>query len=339
MDLWQWLWGGSVAALLLGVPLYLSESLFRQYLPPTLLYLAWSLFFLRLLWPAPWLISLPLAEETPLSLIGNAPALTNIWPWLTAWVTGMLIFTYLMLLAYQYWQRQMLSRSRLLRGPDFQLKLAFLKKQLGLKHCPAIYLSRDQQSPLMAGLLRPVIVLPKEWSTLSCQEQDLMLLHELCHFRRKDHWQRGILLLIQLLFWFHPMVWLAARRFRQQQEIHCDRLVLRTYGGDNRAYQRLLLEQLYRQGNRKDGPVLGSLGFGGRSVIQRVSLLRSPVIASTARKGIFAGMVVFLLGCSLVVPALTPGEWLAAQQTENLPGSVSKRYSVLARINQSESPD
>ena len=92
--------------------------------------------------------------------------------------------------------------------------------------------------PFTYGLFRPTIVLPasaEEWTT---DRRRSVLLHELAHVRRHDLITNAVVQFACAVYWFHPLVWLAARRVRIEAERACDALVVGTgtlpseYAGD-----------------------------------------------------------------------------------------------------------
>lgn len=83
--------------------------------------------------------------------------------------------------------------------------------------------SADPGLPALVGLWRPRIVVGPDFDQhFSAQEQALILQHERSHRRNGDHWANGALLLVRAVFWFHPLVPWAARRFLRDQELACD---------------------------------------------------------------------------------------------------------------------
>ena len=60
-----------------------------------------------------------------------------------------------------------------------------------------------------------------------------MLLHELQHNRYKDNLSNYVILLARIIYWFHPLVWLAMKAMRNDREIACDTAVLNMLDKDS----------------------------------------------------------------------------------------------------------
>jgi beta-lactamase regulating signal transducer with metallopeptidase domain len=80
--------------------------------------------------------------------------------------------------------------------------------------------------PMTWGAFRPVILLPAEADAWDEDRRAAVLAHELAHVRRWDALTQWIAHLAVALFWFNPLVWLAARRVREEREHACDDAVL-----------------------------------------------------------------------------------------------------------------
>ena len=129
--------------------------------------------------------------------------------------------------------------------------------------------------PGVVGVRRPVLVLPEGIAErLSLAELNAILAHELCHVRRRDNLTGAIHMLVQALFWFHPLVWWLGGRLVDERERACDEAVIRA-GHDRDTYARGILEtcRLYLQ-----SPLVCVAGASGSSLEDRVvAIMTSPL--------------------------------------------------------------
>ncbi len=84
----------------------------------------------------------------------------------------------------------------------------------------------DVSVPMVAGLLRPVILMPRSAESWPLSQRTAALKHERAHLERKDLWTSLIAHLACALYWFHPLAWAVARSLRREQETACDDAVL-----------------------------------------------------------------------------------------------------------------
>jgi bla regulator protein blaR1 len=82
--------------------------------------------------------------------------------------------------------------------------------------------------PGVFGIFRPVLLLPAGIEQrLSGAQLEAVLAHELCHLRRRDNLAGAVHMLVESLFWFHPLVWWLGARLVEEREFACDEEVLR----------------------------------------------------------------------------------------------------------------
>ena len=64
------------------------------------------------------------------------------------------------------------------------------------------------EEPGVVGFLRPVLVLPAHFlEHLNPRQLGAILTHELCHVHRRDNLFAGVHMMVEAIFWFHPLVW------------------------------------------------------------------------------------------------------------------------------------
>ncbi|HWE51235.1 MAG TPA: M56 family metallopeptidase [Bryobacteraceae bacterium] len=98
----------------------------------------------------------------------------------------------------------------------------------------------DVSVPVVTGLLRPVILLPRAAERWPAWRMDAALRHETAHIRRKDLQALVLAHLACAVYWFHPLVWVVAAQLRREQENACDDAVILS-GLDPASYAEALL--------------------------------------------------------------------------------------------------
>jgi WD40 repeat protein/beta-lactamase regulating signal transducer with metallopeptidase domain len=146
-----------------------------------------------------------------------------------------------------------------------------LAEQMGLPRCPRLFLVPGPIPPMVwAAGGRPRLFFPATLLTrLSDEGKAALLVHELAHLRRCDHWVRWLQLLVTGLYWWCPLVWLARRELLRAEEECCDAWVVAELPGAAPAYALALLDTVdFLSGSRPALPALAS-GFGRVGVLKR----------------------------------------------------------------------
>ena len=124
----------------------------------------------------------------------------------------------------------------------------------------------------MCGLFRPVILLPRSLAEqLPPAQLRAVLLHELFHLRRGDVWVNCAQALLQIVYWWHPLLWLANARIRRVREEAVDDAVMLALKEDAETYAPTLLEVAKLALHRP----LASLGLVG--ILESRSSLRQRI--------------------------------------------------------------
>ena len=148
-------------------------------------------------------------------------------PWLDVmWLVGVLFLS--ARTVGGWWVIQRLQRVSLVRvPPDVQYSFARLSLRLGIWWSIDLRISERIASPLAMGVMRSLVLIPASALTsLSPEQLEVVLAHELAHIRRADYLWNMVQTMIETLFFFHPAVWWVSGNLRQQRELCCDDVAL-----------------------------------------------------------------------------------------------------------------
>ena len=127
------------------------------------------------------------------------------------------------------------------RDAAWRILVEDLVLELGLARHVRLLQANGPAMPMTWGIRRPTILLPAEADDWSAERRRDVLLHELAHVKRHDFLIQLIARIACAVYWFHPLVWLAATRLREERERACDDHVLRA-GATPSAYATHLLD-------------------------------------------------------------------------------------------------
>lgn len=205
----------------------------------------------------------------------------------------------------------LLARRRLLRDarPDLEAEAQAgqTAASLGLKRAVPVRRSRQVRTPMVLGLLRPVLLLPEGQAV-----DEVVLCHELTHLKRLDLAYKALLVAACWLHWFNLLVWWMSRAASENLELCCDDDVA---AGRDAAFRRKYGELLLSTAEEKPGPTLSSR-FGGSKQAMRDRLTNLFVKKKRGRLLACTAVAVLILVGGLVAcegrPAMTDQEALEA---------------------------
>lgn len=171
---------------------------------------------------------------------------------------------------------------------------------------PAVIEIEAPISPMLHGLFTPRLLLPRHLRSFDPLQQQLIVEHELTHWRRHDLYWSAAALALQSLFWFNPLMRMLRVRLGWAQEFACDRAVLCARPqGQRRAYAAALVAQLKLQ-QRPAGMALAFGADAASTLSARVELIRTPGAArgAWARCTALAGLAAVVCASLALQPAL-----------------------------------
>ena len=115
-----------------------------------------------------------------------------------------------------------------------QDEASFAAKTVGLATLPEIKVSSQNIGPFVTGVIRPIVILPKNFEqSFDHGQRQYALAHELAHVKRYDLWVALVALIFRAVNWFNPLVVLGMNKMRVDQEAACDDFVMRKTHASN----------------------------------------------------------------------------------------------------------
>ncbi|MBS0205644.1 MAG: hypothetical protein JSS49_22300 [Planctomycetes bacterium] len=214
---------------------------------------------------------------------------------------------------------------------ELQEQVARLAHQMNLNTVPEVRIVAATVSPLLwscgprTTLLFPIALKMR----LDSDSVATLLIHELAHYRRGDHWVRWLELIATSLFWWHPVLWWARNQIEDSEEECCDAWVVGQVPHQPRTYAEALLDTIDFLCNApREIPPLAS-GLGNAAVLRRrlTKIMSGPSVQTMSRRlrmavGLLAalllpmGPLVFGSGTTFT---LKPAAFALVEQSRLLP--------------------
>lgn len=352
----HWLTEASIGAAILIAVILLLRALLRERVRPVFFYAAWMLVAVRLLVPfsipGPASVFNALPDDVPMisSYVpmeaasynpaapspasqgdGVATEAANLVPseqpsssWtpesiaVVVWASGaLLISLYVLLVNVGF--RARLRGCELPRNHVANLTYRSLCRRLRMR--PLRLCQCALASPCVFGVIRPRIVLT---SASMADEKTLtfVLLHESCHVRQGDALWGVVRAACCILFWFHPLVWVAASVSREDAELSCDAQVLKHLSRHEALDYADTLVALVRAKKRPPSVTLGTSMAGKRGMSRRLAMI-------VKRKRTY-GVITAI--CLIVTLAIGVAACTGRQQAEILADDTPPFFSPTANI-------
>jgi beta-lactamase regulating signal transducer with metallopeptidase domain len=243
------------------------------------------------------------------------------------WIAGVL--TFVALLA---------QRLRFVRGlvaastPAGRELLGVLEqccRQMGVRRPVGLRTLDTLPSPAVCGLRRPMILLPAALvERLSPEGLQAALIHELAHIQRADLWINAVQTFLQILYFYHPFVWLANAIIRRTCEEAVDETVLVTLGGRAKNYSNTLIDISEMAFWKADfGLRLVGVAESRRVLRGRIKHMLTRPIPKSARIGTL-GAIMILVVAAVLLP-----------MAHGTPGRQSGTSSLMDRLQREGDPE
>lgn len=142
------------------------------------------------------------------------------------------------------WRRISVAAGRavsLREGREVEV-LRRLEHKKGMKEHIKLVVTKESLEPGVFGIFRPVLLWPERISEhFEDSHLEAILAHEVWHIRRRDNLAAVMHMIVEAIFWFHPLVWWLGGRLVEERELSCDEEVLRS-GNEPQVYAESILK-------------------------------------------------------------------------------------------------
>ncbi|MBS4537006.1 M56 family metallopeptidase [Clostridium sp. D2Q-11] len=178
------------------------------------------------------------------------------------------------------------------------------KKEMNIHRSIPLITSKNIHTPTLISFIKIQLVFPEKMiNKLSNEEIRYIFLHELSHVKRLDTVTNWIMVIIQSIHWFNPVVWFSFHKMRQDCEISCDATVLSHLSKDeHKEYGMTIISLLEMFSNKYYIPGTSSILRSKSGIKRRIKMItqfkKHPFIWSV----IGIGLVVILAFIGLTNP-------------------------------------
>lgn len=172
--------------------------------------------------------------------------------------------------------------------------------------------SRGSVEPAVLGIIRPALLWPADLSArLTDAQLEAVLAHELCHVRRRDNAAALVQVVVEILFWFHPVVWWVGARLVSERERACDEEVLQM-GTNDRQYAEAILKVC--DFSLRAPAFVAAVGASDLSQrIERILSRRTPASLTRGVRLLLGSLLLFTAGAPLGMGVLNAQRAMASQ--------------------------
>jgi uncharacterized protein (TIGR03435 family) len=183
--------------------------------------------------------------------------------------------------------------------------LRHLETLMGLRHPVPLLISSDCMEPGIFGIVRPVLLWPEGISAhLDDNQIASIVAHELWHVRRRDNLLALLHMLVEAVFWFHPLVWWMGARLLEERERSCDEAVLQI-GNEPAQYADAILKACRFC---VESPLTCISGVSGSDLKRRMVQIMNPatIPLSRSRKMLLATIALAAIAGPIGIGVLHP---------------------------------
>jgi len=227
------------------------------------------------------------------------------------WLIGMLVLLVLLVKRFCF-VRGLIAQSR----PANERSLDILnqgRSQIGIRQNIELRLSGNTLSPAVCGLFKPIIIIPAALlKKLSREKLKAVLIHELAHIKRGDAWVNMLQTILQIVYFYNPLLWIANAMVRRAREQAVDEMVLVTFRSETKNYSNMLID-IAEMAFRRPKFSLRLIGVveSRKALERRIKHMLNRPVPKSSKLGFLGLIAIVVIGIILLPMGCNPSEQTA----------------------------
>lgn len=211
-------------------------------------------------------------------------------------------------------------------------------KRAGVRSKVDFLVSEGPVTPFLTGVIKPAIIVPSAMFTqLSFNEVEAILMHELYHLKRLDHWVNLIQNVVELLFFFNPAIRLLSEMISSERERCCDDRVL-----EGQAHPLEYARALYQISNLQNSSGFREMAAAGNDKGQlksRIERILKPNVMKINIREKSKTLLIFLSGIAIMILVSGFTSGLSITRYQEVPIETQEEIEAAVFQNDTLSPE
>lgn len=255
---------------------------------------------------------------------------TNLLPYFVGlWLLGVLLFA--ARFGGGVWRTYRLKTRQIFPvSEEWQRKFDNLCEKTGIRRSIKFLQSEIVKTPMVTGWLKPFVIMPASvFLGLNPIELETIVAHELIHIRRHDYLVNIFQSFVEIVLFFHPLVWWISGEVRRERENACDDEVLELFNGQPLLYANALanLEDIRFRANNLTPPQ--ALAANGGNLMLRIErIIKKNTEIRRARESFWSAIPAFLLISAVLIMVFSANLLSGVNAEDNKNTAAGKKIAI-----------
>lgn len=222
------------------------------------------------------------------------------------WGIGVIIITSKILISYLKLKLKISKEYREYKNYDLKIDISKEREILNINKNIQVRITNEINSPSLCGIINPKILIPLNMvNNLDNEEMRYIILHELCHYKRKDVVISWLGYIAKTIHWFNPIIYIGLNTMTYDCEAACDEMVLSKLSNEeNVKYGNTILNVLHLINIRSTVPGTTSMVTNKKSLKDRIKFIAENK-KFTYKTAILGAIAIVILSAVLLTNKLT----------------------------------